>query len=212
VVALRGLLLIGAVVAALSGPAATAASAPDGREDSWRMGVNVYAYVIPDQPDFAMAILPVDFRRLHLEVRYNYEAVGSFSAFAGANGTWGDRLKLTVTPMFGGVVGEVRGLVPALRLTLAWWKLDLFSESEYVVDLDAGDASFFYQWAELGLSPFAWLRLGAVAQRSRVFHTPLDVQRGLFAGVTVRFLTVTLYELNAGWTTPTWVVAASLNF
>lgn len=211
VVARRGLLLVGTVVAALSGPVAATAAQGD-REGSWRMAVNVYAYVIPDQPDFAMAILPVDYRRLHLEVRYNYEAVGSFSAFAGANGAWGQRVKLTVTPMFGGVVGEVRGLVPALRLTLAWWKLDLYSESEYVVDADDRDASFFYQWAELGLSPLAWLRLGAVAQRSRVFDTPLDVQRGLFAGVTVRFLTVTLFELNAGWTTPTWVVAASLNF
>ncbi|HEY7371237.1 MAG TPA: hypothetical protein VIF57_03595 [Polyangia bacterium] len=204
--------MIAAVVAALSGPAAAATGAPGGREDPWRMQVNVYTYVIPNQPDFAMAVLPVDFRRLHLEVRYNYEAVGSFSAFAGANGAWGDRVKLTLTPMFGGVVGEVRGLVPGLRLTLAWWKLDLFSESEYVVDLDDRDASFFYQWAELGLSPLAWLRLGVVAQRSRVFDTPLDVQRGLFAGVTIRFVTVTLYELNAGWTTPTWVVAASLTF
>jgi len=38
------------------------------------------------------------------------------------------RVKLTVTPMFGGVAGEARGLVPAPRLTLAWWKLDLSSE------------------------------------------------------------------------------------
>ena len=45
----------------------------------------------------------------------------------------------------------------------------------------------------------------------RVFQTPLDIQRGLFASVTVGFLTVTLYELNAGWTTPTWVGAVSVS-
>ena len=210
-VARRGL-LIGAAVAALSGPAAAAARAPDDREDAWRMAVNVYGYVVPDQPDFAMAILPADFRRLHLEARYNYEAVRSASAFIGANGRWGDRVKLTLTPMFGGVVGDVRGLVPALRLTLAWWKLDLYSESELVVDLDDRDASFFCQWAELGLSPLAWLRAGAAVQRSRVVVTPLGIQRGLFASVTIRFVTVTLYEFNAGWTTPTWVGAVGLSF
>jgi hypothetical protein len=210
VVACRGL-LIGAVVAALSGPAA-ATGAPDGHEDAWRMAVNVYGYFVPDQPDFAMAVLPADFRRLHLEARYNYEAVRSASAFIGAKGSWGDRVKLTLTPMFGGVVGDVRGLVPALRLTLAWWKLDLTSESEFVVDFDDRDASFFYQWAELGLSPLAWLRFGAAIQRSRVVVTPLDIQRGLFASVTIRFVTVTLYEFNAGWTTPTWVGAVGLSF
>ena len=209
-VALRGL-LIGAVVAGLSAKAAAAAAA-DGRDEPWRMAVNLYGYVVPDQPDFAMAVLPVDFRRLHLEVRYNYEAVGSASGFVGASAGWGDRVKLTVTPMFGGVAGQARGLVPAVRLTLAWWKLDLSSESEFVVDLDDRDASFFYQWAELGLSPMAWLRVGAAVQRSRVIVTPLDIQRGLFASVTIRFVTVTLYEFNAGWTTPTWVGAVGLSF
>jgi len=145
------------------------------------------------------------------QARYNYEAVRSASAFVGANAGWGQTVKLNVTPMIGGVLGDVRGLVPALRLTVAWWKLDLYSESEVVVDLGDPGASFFYQWSELGVSPLGWLRAGLVVQRSRVFQTPLDIQRGLFASVTVGFLTMTLYELNAGWTTPTWVGAVSVS-
>ena len=57
-----------------------------------------------------------------------------------------------------------------------------------------------------------WLRTGVVAQRTRVYHTPLDTQRGLFVSGTYRFLTLTLYEFNLGWTTPTWVVALSAGF
>ena len=159
-----------------------------------------------------MVLVPVDLRRLHVEVRYNYEARHSSSAFAGVNAAWGESLKLAVTPMIGGVFGDLDGLVPALRWTLAWWKLDLFSESEYVVDLGDASQSFFYDWSELGFSPVAWLRLGAAIQRTRVFMTSLDIQRGLFVGVTVRFLTLTLYEFNLGWTTPVWVGAASVSF
>jgi hypothetical protein len=200
-------------VAGLLVAAASVSHAEEARErKSWKVTASVLAYFVPDQPDFVMALVPVDVGRLHFEGRYNYEALRSGSAFAGANAAWGDRLKLTITPMLGAVLGDVRGLVPALRWTLTWWKLDLYSESEVVIDLGDAAASFFYQWAELGLSPFGWLRAGLAVQRSRVFETTLDVQRGLFAGVTIRLVTVTLYEFNAGWTSPTWVGAASVTF
>jgi hypothetical protein len=200
-------------VAGLLAAAGPTATADEPREQKpWKVTASVLAYFVPDQPDFVMALVPVDVGRLHFEGRYNYEAVRSGSAFVGANAAWGDALKLTITPMLGAVLGDVRGLVPALRWTLTWWKVDLYSESEVVIDLGDAGASFFYQWAELGLSPLGWLRVGLAVQRSRVFQTALDVQRGLFVGVTIRFLTVTLYEFNAGWTSPTWVGAASVTF
>jgi len=85
-------------------------------------------------------------------------------------------------------------------------------ESETVIDFhDAGD-SFFYAWSELGFTPVQWTRFGLALQRSRVFEASRDVQRGAFASVTLRFVTLALYELNAPWTTPTWVLAASVTF
>ena len=208
-IARRAFLICGFAVG-LSGAAEATEEA--GPERSWRIAASVYGYFVPDQPDFVMAIVPVDVGRLHFDGRYNYEGVRSGSAFVGGKAGWGRALALHLTPMIGGVLGDVDGLVPALRLTLAWWKVDLYDESEVVVDLHDAGASFFYLWSELGFSPLGWLRFGAVAQRSRVFHTPLDVQRGMFASVTIRFLTVTLYEFNAGWTTPTWVGAVSASF
>jgi len=190
--------------------AGTARAATDDETPAWKLSATALAYFVPDQPDFVMLIAPVDLRRLHLEVRYNYEALRSGSLFAGVTGRWGETLRLVATPMIGGVFGDLDGVVPALRLTLTWWKLDLFSESELVVDVAAAGASFFYEWSELGVSPFDWLRFGVAVQRSRVFHTSLEVQRGLFVGATVRRLTLTLYQFNAPWTTPTWVGAVSL--
>ena len=62
------------------------------------------------------------------------------------------------------------------------------------------------------ISPLPWLRVGIALQRSRIFETPLDIQRGLFVSVTFRFATVSIYEFNAFWTTPTWVVALGVSF
>ena len=206
-----GPLILAGVLAAAPGPA-TAGAPEEGDQRPWKLTATALAYFIPEQSDFVMALVPADIRRLHVEGRYNYEALRSGSAFLGVNAGWGETLKVHVTPMIGGVFGDLDGVVPALRWTLGWWKLDLTSESEIVVSLgDTADA-FYYNWSELGFSPLSWLRLGVAIQRNLVFKTPLDIQRGLFVGVTVRVLTVTLYEFNAGWTTPTWVGAASVSF
>ena len=42
--------------------------------------------------------------------------------------------------------------------------------------------------------------------------TSLDFQRGLFVAATIGFVTVSLYEFNFGWATPTWVGAVSATF
>jgi hypothetical protein len=204
---LRALLVVCAIVAA---PGEVAAVEAD--ERPWTVTATVLGYFVPEAPDFAMVLVPLEIRRFHVEARYNYEALDSGSAFAGVNGHWGERVKLHLTPMIGGVFGALDGVVPALRLTVTWWKLDLYSESEIVVDIDESHESFFYNWSELGISPLAWLRGGIAIQRTHVVETPLAVQRGLFVGVTLGFATVSLYEFNAFWTTPTWVAAISATF
>ena len=178
------------------------------RERPWKATATAFLYVVRDQPNFLMVTAPADIHRwFHVEARYNYEALDSGSTFVGVNGAWGSDLRLRLTPMVGGVFGSLSGVVPALRVTLAWWKLDLYSESEVVVTFGEGIDDFFYNWSELGFSPLHWLRAGAVLQRSRIFTMPEEIQRGLFVAVTIKSLTVSLYEFNLGWTTPTWVVA-----
>jgi hypothetical protein len=186
--------------------------AEEAEQRRWKATVNAYLFAVPDQESFFMVTAPVEIRWFHVEARYNYEALRSGSVFAGVNAGWGQALRLDLTPMIGGLFGELDGLVPALRWTLTWWKLDLYSESEVVVDFDDASDSFFYNWSELGFSPLDWLRFGGAIQRSRVLMTSLDFQRGLFVAATIRLFTVSLYEFNLGWATPTWVGAVSVTF
>jgi hypothetical protein len=167
----------------------------------------VYGWVVPEQDNFAMADAWLDIRQLHLEARYNYEGLRTGSVFVGANASAGDKLAIAATGMLGAVFGDTDGIAPGFRITAQWWKLDLSTEDEIVLDPWNVENSFVYSWSELGFSPWPWLRVGLVAQRMRVLRTELNFERGLLAGVSVGKLTATVYELNAPWTTPTWVFA-----
>lgn len=124
----------------------------------------------------------------------------------------GDKIELTATAMLGAVFGEIDGIAPGFRITLTWWKLDLMTEDEIVIEPSNPSDNFFYSWSELGFSPWRWLRAGIVGQRTRVFETGLEFQRGLFVGVSWGKLGATVYELNAGWTSPTWVFALAAGY
>ena len=94
-------------------------------------------------------------------------------------------------------------------MSLTYKKLDLSTENEYVFNTEDSAENFFYTWSEVGYSPFSWLRVGVAGQRTRAYETPLDVQRGLFAGVSYRKLNFTTYIFNLGWTDPTVVLAVT---
>ena len=112
---------------------------------------STYGFFVPDAPDFIMAIVPLDVGLLHVEGRYNYEAQHAGSGFVGLNPRW-EKSELVFTPMFGGVAGDLDGLIPALRLTVNWWKLELYSESEIVFVLRRERIELLYNWSELGVS------------------------------------------------------------
>jgi hypothetical protein len=135
---------------------------------------------------------------VHLESRYNYEERSSISAFAGWTFGYGRRFRLDLTPMFGGVAGERDGVIPALELSFAAGPVEFYSEGEYVIDVHDTSDRFLYNWSELSLWAAEWLRVGLVAQRTRVFDEPRDVQRGLLTGVSLGRLEAVVYWFNPG--------------
>jgi hypothetical protein len=130
----------------------------------------------------------------------------------GYNLSFGEKLVLEATPMVGGVFGNTTGVAPGYLLTLTYKKLSLYGEGEFVVDTKHSDSNFFYSWNELAYAPTEWIRFGLASQRTRVYQTPLDVQRGFFAGVTYKRVDFTTYVFNVGWTDPTVVLAMGFNF
>ena len=59
-----------------------------------------------------------------------------------------------------------------------------------------GPRSFLYTWSELGWTPLAWLRAGLAVQRTKVYQTDFDIQRGFFGAVSFRSWEVSAYLFN----------------
>ena len=88
----------------------------------------------PTTANYVQPTFTADRGWLHLEARYNYEALDTGSAWVGYNFSGGEKLAWEFTPMIGGVFGDTTGIAPGYKGSLSWWKLELYSEGEYVFD------------------------------------------------------------------------------
>ena len=197
------------VTLALTLPLALAAQR---RAPPWSFNASVYAYVPPNDPDYLQPTLTADHGGLHLEGRYNYEALNTASLWAGVNLGTGHKLRLDVTLMGGAVFGDLNGIAPGTEITLSYGPLSLFSEGEYVIDFQSTSGDFFYNWSQFTWQAVDWLQLGLVAQRTRAYQTARDIQRGFFAGISVKRFTLDAYVFDPDQASPTWVISAGVGF
>jgi len=162
----------------------------------WSATLSAYRSIIPDDADYTIVIGSADHGSLHLEGRWNYENLDAGSFFAGWTFAFGRSLEVEATPMLGLTVGTVFGAIPGLELTVSLGPIEWYTESEYVLDLRDRDDSFFYVWSELGVYLVAPLRVGLLGQRLRVRASPLEIDRGPLAMLTVGRLSIGGYVLN----------------
>jgi hypothetical protein len=185
---------------------------PDADVEEWSFSASANIYFVPDDREYVQPTLTADRGWLHLEARYNYEALDTGSAWLGLNVSGGDTLTWEFTPMVGGVFGDTAGIAAGYRGSLGWSKLELYSEGEYVFDTGSTSDSFFYNWSELTLAPVDWFRFGLVTQRTRLYKSDREIQRGVLAGVSFKRASLTGYVFNPDDDTPTIVVAVAMTF
>lgn len=181
-------------------------------DEGWSVSASAYQFFVPDDSDYFQPTVTLDHKWLHLEVRYNYEDFNTASIWAGYNFSGRDSLAWEFTPMLGGVFGDTAGIAPGYRGSLSWWLLELYSEGEYVFDSRESSDSFFYNWSELSLKPVDCFRVGMVTQRTKVYETDRDIQRGLLVGFSFKRVDFTTYVLNPDESEPTVVLAVSFSF
>lgn len=194
-----------------------AASAPERAQTSatgtrWTGAAELALYIIPDEENYLWPSLSVDRDWLHLGVRYNYEDKNTASFWAGANFEWGERVNLAVTPMFGIVTGDTDGIAPGFLFTLSTWKLELYSEGEWVFDADQMSDSFYYSWSELTLEPTEWFYVGIAAQKTRAYETARYIERGFLTGLAWKNASLTGYVFEPFSEQPTVVVSVGVEF
>ena len=196
---------------ALTATNSTASPIPSPPENPWSFSISASTYIVPDSRDYVQPTITADRGWLHLEARYNYEAPDTGSAWIGYNFSVGDTVKFEFTPMLGGVFGDTTGIAPGYEATLSWWKIELSTEGEYLFDTRGSSDNFFYTWSELSLAPTDWFRFGGVVQRTKLYDTSFDIQRGFLVGFSYKRVDLTTYVFNPG-NDATIVVAVSVNF
>ncbi len=192
-------------------PTAAPATKPPA-EPAWELALTAYPTRVRGGESYTSAILAADRGALHLEARVNYESIGARSAFVGWTFSGGETLAWELTPLLGGAWGATQAFVPGLEASVAWRRLDLYVEAEYVRDSKAHDDSYFYAWSELGFRPVEWLRVGVVGQRTRAYGGERDIQRGPFAQVTLGPFTLGGFWFNPGSDDQVFVGALGVAF
>ena len=196
--------------------AQTTANAPtspteESDDEGWSFSASAYTYILPDSGNYGQPTFTADRGWLHLEGRYNYEALDTGSAWVGFNFSGGEVLSWEFTPMLGGVFGDVTGVAPGYEGSLSWRKLELYSEGEYVFDTGNSSDSFFYNWSELSYAPVDRFRIGLAIQRTRVYQTDFDIQRGFLVGTSFGRVDFTTYVFNPD-DEPTIVLGFAVEF
>ena len=165
----------------------------DSTNSKWSFAASAYYYIIPGQENILNLIGYADRKSLHLEARYNYEDLKTGSVFAGKRFEWGNKFVFGATPLTGLVVGNTDGAAAGLELDASYKIFDYYSETEYVFDFSGRENNFLYTWGEIGVAPFRNFRTGISYQRTKLYQSQFEVQRGIFTEYQFWKLTTGVY-------------------
>jgi len=167
----------------------------DSTNKNWAFDAVVLFNFIQDD-FFVTPMVNADKNKLHLESRYNYEDIKTVSFFGGYNFTGGHNIEYRITPILGVALGNTEGIAPGLKIDLTWGGFRLYSEMEYLININDKTNSFYFNWRDLTYAPKDWLWVGVTGQRTRMYANDLDIQRGFVAGLSRKNMYFTGYLLN----------------
>jgi hypothetical protein len=195
----------------LAGPTAESVI-ESAKRPEWEYSLSTSTYLVLHGRDYANPNFTADRDWLHIEARYNYEALRTGSVWLGYNFSFGEKLVLEATPMLGGVFGDITGIAPGYNLSLSYESIELSTQGEYFVDANNHEGNFFYTWTELSVAPVSWLRAGVVIDRTKAFGSNFDIRRGPLLGLTYKKVDFTTYWLSPGSSNSAVVLSVTLSF
>ena len=192
------------------------ASAQNGTNDStgskWRFSAWAEMFVLPGEDDFFNPTFYARTNTLHLEARYNYEDRNTASLWAGRRFNFGKTVQFVLVPMGAVVFGNTNGIAPGLETEIVYKKLDFYSESEYVFCFETKENNFFYTYSELAIRPIRPIRAGMIIQRTKLYQTEYEVQRGLFGEYYFGRFRAGAFYFNPFGSSNFWIASFSIDF
>jgi hypothetical protein len=190
------------------------------KEAKWDFSLLTFTYLAQHARDYVNPNFTADRDWLHLEARYNYEALKTGSVWTGYNFPSFcivKDLKVKATPMLGGVFGDITGIAPGYSIEASYKIINASTQGEYFFGAGTSSGDFFYSWSEFGASlPKAdCIRAGLVVERTQASGNS-DVRRGPLVGFNHKCkdkdVDLTIYWLAPGSREATFVFAVTVEF
>jgi len=178
----------------------------------WNFSAWAEMFIIPHEDDIFNPTFYARHNKLHLEGRYNYEDKNTASLWAGRRFKFGEGVKFVFVPMAAIVFGNTNGVAPGLELEIMYKKFDFYSESEHVFDFSTSENNFFYMYSELAMRPIKPLRTGLIAQRTKLFESKRELQRGVFAEYYFGRFRAGVFYFNPFAPDQFWIASFSVDF
>lgn len=160
---------------------------PQGGEDQ-------YYYLTPAK---TFTLVPVVYYQTndnwYMEGRYNYEALKTFSFYAGR--TFGKQatFSYSVSPVAGLVVGEYRGASLGANVECDYKKVFLSSQFQYTFSWQNRKEDFVYSWTDLSYQLSKKIYLGLSLQQTNVYNEQPRLEHGFFTKAVFKKWSVPLY-------------------
>jgi len=163
-------------------------------------GLEQYFYVRKGSALTPVLIAHVQNEKWYGEVRYNYEEIKTFSAYAGK--IFSDEQKThsySIIPIIGIVTGKFKGYSLGLDVTFTENNFFFCSQSQYTFSSNDHYENFMYSWSELGYEASQWIYAGLALQHLQLFQKegePMSYDFGAMIGFKLGKWTIPIYSFS----------------
>jgi hypothetical protein len=142
-------------------------------------------FILPGEQDYFNPTFYARNNKLHLEARYNYEDYSTASLWAGRRFLFGKEVKFVIVPMVAVVFGNTNGAAPGLELEIMYKEVLIFIQKANTFSMSTRPTAIsITSTVRWPIDPYKPIRFGMVVQRTRLFESELELQRGFFADTT----------------------------
>jgi hypothetical protein len=139
-----------------------------------------------DGYNYGMGIAGAYYKNVYAEARWNYEDLNTFTILGGYSFSNDEHaVEWELVPMAGFAMGNFNAFIPAFEMNFTYKKLNLYSESEYAISFDSKSEDYFFMWNEMTYAIKPWFQPGIVVQRTRLFKSQREIDRGFMLNAEI---------------------------
>jgi hypothetical protein len=177
-----------------------------------KSGLENYSFLSKGQPYTWMPVFHYETGEgMYTEIRYNYEALQTFSVYGGWTFKGGKDFQFSSTPMLGVSAGKFSGVSLANNTEAEWSKFYFSSQSQYSFGVNGRNKNFFFNWSELGFVFSDMFYTGIALQYTRERECQA-ADPGFVAGLNIMNVSFPLYVFRPFSGYEFYILGVNINY